>query len=405
VTLKFAGKGESSPSPLLRFWIGLIGVKKEFDKLREFEAYMAGEKKSCENSCIFCFIDQLPKEGLRDSLYFKDDDERLSFLHGNYITLTNLDDGDIGRIIRLRISPVNISVHTTDPALRVKMMGSARAGEVLGYLKKLAEADIDINAQVVLCRGINDGHELEKTLGELCSIPAVQSISVVPAGLTRYRKQNRLFELLPFDGGECKKIIETVDRFGAENLKKRSSRVVYCADELYLKAGLEIPGDDYYEDYPQHENGVGMIRGFCEDFYRNVNHPSLRDTLFEKEGRAVSIVTGEAAFGVIQTLAGDLCARCQGLSCRVYGVKNNFFGEGVTVAGLVTGGDIISRLAPHRGELGSELLVPAVMLRYERDLFLDGIDTRELEEALGVKVAVVENNAEDFINKVTGCSI
>jgi len=238
----------------------------------EFETYMMDEKKNCKNKCVFCFIDQLPdksKNCLRETLYFKDDDERLSFLHGNYITLTNLEDWHIDRIIKMRISPMNISVHTTNPALRVKMMNNRRAGEALGYINKLADNDIKINAQIVLCKNINDGEELEKTLTDLCFLSSIQSIAVVPSGLTKYREENGLFKLEPFDKSDCEKIIKTVDKFGEENLKKYNSRLVYCADEIYLKAEQKIPDGEYYEDYPQYENGVGMIRSFCDDFYRD----------------------------------------------------------------------------------------------------------------------------------------
>ena len=355
---------------------------------------MAAKKKSCENKCIFCFIDQLPK-GLRESLYFKDDDEKLSFLYGNYITLTNMYDCHIDQIIKLRISPVNISVHTTNPALRVKMMNNSRAGEVLGYIKRLSDARIDINAQIVLCKNINDGPELEKTLNDLCAVEGVQSISAVPVGFTKYRAENRLFALEPFEGKDCENIIKTADRFGEENQKRRGSRIVYCADELYLKAGLEIPNAGYYGDYPQYENGVGMIRSFYDEYYEKIG-----DCPREPSPRKISIVTGEAAYPLIKTLAEDISGRYKNLTCRVYRIKNRFFGGEVTVAGLVTGGDIIAGLEECRDDLGGELLLPSVMLRYERDLFLDGLCVRDVENALGVKVKIVENNARDFIEKV-----
>ncbi|MCL2813462.1 MAG: DUF512 domain-containing protein [Oscillospiraceae bacterium] len=370
-------------------------MNKTSEKLREIEAYMAAPKKSCENSCIFCFIDQLPK-GLRHSLYFKDDDEKLSFLYGNYITLTNMYDEHIEQIIKLRISPVNISVHTTNRPLRVKMMNNSRAGEVLDYIKRLSDAHIDINAQVVLCKNINDGPEVEKTLSELCAFPAIQSISAVPAGFTKYRGENHLFALEPLDRQSCEDIIKTADKIGEENLKKRRSRIVYCADELYLKAGIEIPGGDYYEDYPQYENGVGMIRSFCDDYHREIKKAKPPDL----PPRKISLATGEAAYGLIKTLADDLAGRYKNLTCQICKIKNRFFGGEVTVAGLVTGGDIIAGLAPHKGELGGGLLLPSVMLRYERDLFLDGSSVRDIEDALGVKVTIVENNARDFIKKV-----
>lgn len=374
----------------------------------EFDTYIMDEKKSCKNRCIFCFIDQLPnksKECLRDTLYFKDDDERLSFLHGNYITLTNLEDYHIDRIIKMRISPVNISVHTTNPALRVKMMNNNRAGEVLKYIKKLDENNIDINAQIVLCKNINDGDELEKTLTDLCALPSVQSIAAVPAGLTKYRDENGLFRLEPFDKADCGKIIGLVDKFGNENLKKSGSRRVYCADELYIKAGLEIPHSDYYEDYPQYENGVGMIRSFRDDFYklyklyRNFENCDIVPANPEKP-RKISIVTGEAAYCLIKTLADDLVKKYANLSCTVFKIKNDFFGEEITVAGLVTGRNIISRLLPYKNSLGDELLIPAVMLRYERDLFLDGISVEDIETALDIKARIVENDAGDFIKAV-----
>jgi len=373
------------------------------NKLQKFEDFMTGEKKSCKNKCIFCFIDQLPKDCLRETLYFKDDDERLSFLHGNYITLTNLEDFDIERIIKLRITPVNISVHTTNPELRVKMMNNKRAGEVLAYIKKLAEAGININAQIVLCKNINDGKELEKTLADLCALyPSVQSVAVVPSGLTKYREENSLFKLEPFNKSDCGKIIETVNKFGEENLKKYNSRLVYCADEFYLNAGLEIPGGEYYEDYPQYENGVGMLRSFCDDFYRDFEQIVGRDAPGAPCKK--SLVTGEAAYDLIKTLADDLVKKCGNLKCEVYKIKNNFFGEEITVAGLVTGQDIIEQLTPHKNNLGDELLIPSVMLRHERDLFLDNTSVGDIEKSLGVKVRIVENNAEDFIKNILGGS-
>jgi putative radical SAM enzyme (TIGR03279 family) len=368
------------------------------DILLDLENYMTGEKKSCKNKCIFCFIDQMPGN-CRESLYFKDDDERLSFIHGNYITLTNLEDSDIDRIIKMRISPVNISVHTTNPALRVKIMGNKRAGDVLKYIKILADGEININAQIVLCKNINDGVELERTLADLCAFyPAVQSTAVVPAGLTKYRDGNNLFRLEPFDKQDCEKIIETVNKFGR----------AYCADEFYLKAGQKVPGGEYYGDYPQYENGVGMIRSFYDDFYEAIKHPQAAGgTLFTKEGkgqapRKISVVTGEAAYDLIKTLADDM-AKKHGIVCGVYKIKNDFFGEEITVAGLITGRDIIGQLAPHKNNLGDELLIPAVMLRYERDLFLDNTSVGDIENALEIKVRIVENNAKDFIKKICEC--
>ena len=368
----------------------------------EFETYMMDEKKNCQNKCIFCFIDQLPKDCLRETLYFKDDDERLSFLHGNYITLTNLEDWHIDRIIKMRISPVNISVHTTNPDLRVKMMNNKHAGEALRYISKLSNNNINVNAQIVLCKNINDGKELERTLADLCAFPSIQSIAVVPSGLTKYREENGLFNLEPFGKPDCEKMIETVDKFGEENLKKTNSRLAYCADEIYLKAEREIPDGEYYEGYPQYENGVGMIRSFRDDFYRDFEQIVGRDAPGAPCKK--SLVTGEAAYDVIKTLADDLVKKCGNLKCEVYKIKNNFFGEEITVAGLVTGQDIIEQLTPHKNNLGDELLIPSVMLRHERDLFLDNTSVGDIEKSLGVKVRIVENNAEDFIKNILGGS-
>ena len=355
--------------------------------LRDFELYMAGEKKNCENKCVFCFIDQLPRGCLRRSLYCKDDDERLSFLFGNYITLTNLADADIAGIIKMRVTPINISVHTTDPALRVKMMNNPRAGAALGYMKKLAEGGIALNAQVVVCKNINDGEKLEKTISELCALyPAMQSVALVPAGLTKYREENGLFKIEPLNKSDCEKIIAAADKFGGENLRNFGTRLVYCSDELYLKAGRKIPGSEYYENYPQYENGVGMIRSFYDEAVQGVSSAP----------RKISVVTGEAAYDLIKETAARV-----NKECRVYKIKNNFFGGEITVAGLVTGCDIIEQLMPDKNNLGEELLIPAVMLRHERDLFLDNTSVADIESALGVKVKIAENGAGEFIKAVT----
>ena len=348
---------------------------------------MAGEKKGCENNCVFCFIDQLPRGCLRRSLYCKDDDERLSFLFGNYITLTNLTDDDVAGIIKMRLSPINISVHTTSPELRVKMMNNPRAGVSLAYIKKLAEGGIELNAQIVVCKNINDGEELERALADLCALyPALQSVALVPAGLTKYREVNNLPAIEPLGRTDCEKIIAAADKIGEENLKSFGTRLVYCADEFYLKAGQKIPGGDYYENYPQYENGVGMIRSFYDEAMQGVSAAP----------RKISAVTGEAAYDLIKETAARI-----NKDCAVYKIKNNFFGAGITVAGLVTGRDIIEQLSPHKEELGEELLIPAVMLRHERDLFLDDTSVTDIEKALGIKVKIVAPGAGEFIKAVT----
>ena len=251
------------------------------------------KKHSCENKCIFCFIDQLPK-GMRKSLYFKDDDSRLSFLHGNYITLTNLSEKDIDRIIEMHISPVNISVHTTNPELRIKMMKNKRAGVVLKYLDKLAAAGIVICAQIVLCKGINDGAELERTMRDLEGLfPALRSVSVVPAGLTKFR--DNLFPLEMFTPDECADVIDMVNKFGDECLEKHGSRLFFCSDEFYIKSGRQLPEDSFYEEYSQIENGVGMLTSFEADIKREIEY--IDEYLLEfKSPRNVSVITGAAAY-------------------------------------------------------------------------------------------------------------
>ena len=365
----------------------------------EFASYMMDDKKSCKNKCIFCFIDQLPSiPKLRDTLYFKDDDERLSFLHGNYITLTNLEERHIDRIIKMRISPVNISVHTTNPELRCKMMNNSHAGETLAYIEKLADNGIDLNMQIVLCKNVNDKHELENTLKDLIKFyPSVRSIAVVPAGLTKYREKNGLYRLEPFSKEDCGKVIEFCNKLGEENIKKLGERIIYCSDEFFLKADINIPSDLYYGDYPQIENGVGMLRNFMTEFYGIYNGGNIVDADYTQL-RKISLATGVAAYPVIKTLIDDLTVKYPNLDCRVYCIENDFFGEEVTVAGLITGGDLIKQLLPYKYNLGERLLIPSAMLRYERDLFLDNVSVGEVEKTLDIRVIIVENDAKNLIN-------
>ncbi len=357
----------------------------------EFEKPLMDDKKRCVNKCIFCFIDQLPK-GMRKSLYFKDDDSRLSFLHGNYITLTNLDRHDIDRIIEMHISPVNISVHTTDPELRRKMMLNPRAGEVLEYLNVLHEASIKMRGQIVLCRGINDGDALEKTMRDLEALyPDMESVSIVPAGLTAYR--DGLYPLEPFTPEECAEIIGTVSKFGDECYKKHGSRIFFASDEFYVKSGTPLPPYEYWEDFTQIENGVGMLSSFEHEF-----ETALLDLTDEEKrtgGRTVSVATGEASYGMINKCCDALREACEGLEIHVYKIKNNFFGGEVTVTGLLTGADLYDQL---RGkELGEALCLSRTMLRAEGDLFLCGETPEGLSEKLGVPLSFCENDGADFI--------
>ncbi|MBQ7320135.1 MAG: DUF512 domain-containing protein [Clostridia bacterium] len=376
----------------------LVIVKREYDDIGlEFETPLMDEKHSCENRCIFCFIDQLP-EGLRETLYFKDDDSRLSFLHGNYVTLTNLSRRDIDRIIEMHISPVNVSVHTTDPELRVKMMRNKHAGEVLSYLRLLADAGITICAQIVLCRGINDGEALDRTMNDLQSyLPALDSVSVVPAGLTRYRQ--KLYPLEPYTPEECRAIIAQVGAVGDRCQKEYGRRIFFCADELYIKGGIPLPEDEYYENYSQLEDGIGMVTSLTYEFKAELQF--LADDL---EGyrapRRVTAVTGMAAKDSIRTLCAQLEAAVDGLHIQVKPIVNHFFGETITVAGLLTGKDICEQL---RGEdLGDEVLIPANTLRADGDLFLCGMTPLELSAALGVPVRVCPNDGAGFLCALLG---
>ena len=375
--------------------------KQQYDDIGlDFETPLMDKKHTCANRCIFCFIDQLP-EGLRDTLYFKDDDSRLSFLHGNYITLTNLRDADIDRIIRMHISPVNISVHTTNPELRVKMMKNKRAGEVLSYLKRLADAGITLCGQIVLCRGINDGEELTRTMHDLAALhPALSSVSIVPTGLTKFREG--LYPLTPFTPEECAAVIAQVNAFGDACLSYYGSRLFFCSDEFYIKAEIPLPGDEYYEDYPQIENGVGMITSLESDIDFELTAPDFKE-YYPTEGklpRRVTIATGMAAKDSIRSIARRICEKVPGLTVDVIPIVNSFFGETITVAGLLTGKDMSEQLSGR--DLGDLLLIPETTLRAERDLFLCGMSPQELAHLLHTPISTGGKTAADMLSAILG---
>ncbi|MBO5256028.1 MAG: DUF512 domain-containing protein, partial [Clostridia bacterium] len=370
-----------------------VRIKKDtYDDIGlEFGTPLMDKKHRCENGCIFCFIDQNPK-GMRDTIYFKDDDSRLSFLHGNYITLTNMHDEDIDRIIEMHISPVNVSVHSTNPELRVKMMKNKRAGEVLRYLRKLADAGIKLRGQIVLCRGINDGEELTRSMTDLAAYyPALDSVSVVPAGLTAHREG--LFHLEPFTADECAAVIDQIEAFNAT----LEERLFFASDEFYLKCGRPLPDDEYYGEYCQIENGVGMLTSFGTEF------DSMMKTLDDDEKlvkREISVATGEAAYDFIAQKIEKLTAVCPNLTCHVYKVKNRFFGGEVTVTGLLTGQDFADQLAGQN--LGETLYLSRTTLRAEGDLFLCGMSPDELSETLGVNIEFLENDGSELCLKLLG---
>lgn len=367
--------------------------KDEYEELGlEFETYLMDKKHSCLNKCVFCFIDQLPK-GLRDSLYFKDDDSRLSFLFGNYITLTNITEHEVERIIKMHISPVNISVHTTNPELRVKMMTNRNAGKVLEIIDRFNSAGIKINCQLVLCPGYNDGKELERTLEDLSRLENAECIAAVPVGLTRYR--DGLAKIEPFNSDTAAQVLDIIDRYGDKCIQKYGQRRIYGADEFYLLSGREIPEADYYGDFLQLENGVGLW-----SLLRSEAFEALKETQVHSRIRKITMATGEAAYPLIRSIAGECQKKNPLLDVSVYAVKNNFFGGKINVAGLITATDIAEQLAGK--QLGEELLIPSVMLRQEGDMFLDSVTVDELSERLNVKITPVGNDGYELVGAILG---
>ena len=374
--------------------------KGEYDDIGlEFETPLMDNKHSCENKCIFCFIDQNPK-GMRESIYFKDDDSRLSFLHGNYITLTNLKRHDIERIIEMHISPVNISIHTTDPELRVKMMKNKRSGQVLEYLGMLSDAGIKLRGQIVLCKGVNDKQNLDRTMNDLLKYyPQLDSVSIVPAGLTAHREG--LYPLEPFTPEECAEVIKQVTDFGDMCVTGYGERIFFVSDEFYVKSGTPLPDYDFWEGFTQLEDGVGMLSSFKYEF------ESMLSTLDEEEKsvvRTVSVATGEAAYGLIKSLSDKLSEQCPGLCINVFPIKNEFFGGQVTVTGLLTGTDIANQLRKPAadGMLGEKLYLSCNVLRSEGDVFLDDMTPDQLSEKLSVPLEFIENSGDAFLFAMLG---
>ena len=346
----------------------------------DFESYLMDKPRSCANACVFCFIDQLPR-GMRRTMYFKDDDARLSFLLGNYITLTNLSPREIERIIALHISPINVSVHTTNPELRCKMLRNPRAGESIDVMRRFAAAGIVMNCQIVCCPGLNDGEELTRTMCELEEMyPAVHSVSIVPVGLTKFRQH--LYPLTPFTKEHAAETLDLVETFSEKCLKRHGSRIFFCGDELYIKAGRELPGDDFYEEYTQLENGVGMLRLLETEFRSALKLADAPD------GVDFAIATGVSAapyFEKLLLLAREAFPELKG---HVYAIENDFFGRSINVTGLVTGGDLIRQLQGK--ELGERLLISQNMLRRQEQDFLDDVKLEDASRALGIPIYPVE---------------
>ncbi|MDD6484422.1 MAG: DUF512 domain-containing protein [Clostridiales bacterium] len=367
-----------------------VDVENDYEDIGvEFNEGLIDTAQSCTNKCIFCFIDQLPP-GMRESVYFKDDDTRLSFLQGNYVTLTNMSEEELERLIKMRVSPINISVHATDPELRKMMLNNRFAGKCFDIMKRFAENEIYMNCQIVLCPGINDKEQLDRTIRDLASLfPYVSSICAVPVGLTRCREG--LFPLKTFDAAGSAQVIEQVKAYQEEFLKRLGTRLVYLSDEFYINAGTELPDAEEYEGFPQLENGVGLIASMKEEF-----DSAIRLVKKKPRNRRVLIATGELAFDFISGLAGRL-SEASGAEIKVKAVKNNFFGGGVNVSGLVCGCDIIEQL---KGMSGDALIISQSMLRDEDDIFLDDTTVHEVEEALGMEVISVSNDGYEFIEKI-----
>lgn len=366
-------------------------TKGEYEEIGlEFETYLMDKQHSCRNKCIFCFIDQLPK-GMRESLYFKDDDSRLSFLFGNYITLTNITEHEIDRIIKMHISPINVSVHTTNPELRCKMMNNRFAGDTLKYLKRFADAGITLNCQIVSCPGINDGDELVRTLTDLENL-GVNMTAIVPVGLTRYREN--LYPLLPYNKETAGQTIDIIEKMGDECVKKHGRRIFFPGDEFYLLAEREIPSPEFYEDFSALEDGIGMIAYLTDDVGWKLEELDADESLCHK----VTVACGEGVFPYMKRIMSMINEKFPNITINTRAIKNNFFGGGVNVSGLVTGGDLIDQL---RGDdLGDRLIIPSSMLRFENDLFLDDVSTDDVERELGVTLVPVNNNGNDLVEAV-----
>ena len=386
----------------------LLEVDKEFDEDLglEFENGLMDEYRHCHNKCVFCFIDQMPP-GMRETLYFKDDDSRLSFLQGNYVTLTNMSDHDIDRICRYRLSPINISFQTMNPELRCKMLNNRFAGEALKKVDKLMKADIRMNGQIVLCKGLNDGKELEFSIKELMKyLPNLESVSVVPVGLSKYREG--LYPLEPFGKEDAETVIDMIEHFQQVCFEKYGIHFIHASDEWYILAERELPEEERYDGYLQLENGVGMMRLMMTEFEEALAENSgasegnilEKITIDETIGNEMAIATGYLAYPYIQRMADKIMETFPNLKVHVYPIRNDFFGEMITVSGLLTGQDLVAQL---KGKpLGSRLLLPENILRSGEDVFLDDLRVCEVEKTLQVPINIVKSSGYDFVNVILG---
>lgn len=385
-------------------WV--LEIDKEFDEDLglEFENSLMSEYRSCCNKCIFCFIDQMPP-GMRETLYFKDDDSRLSFLQGNYITMTNMKEKDIDRIIRMHLSPINISVQTTNPELRCKMLNNRFAGEKLKYLQRFYDGHVQMNGQIVCCKNVNDGDELRRTIEDLSKyLPYMQSVSVVPAGITKYREG--LYPIETFSKEEAGEIIDIIEGYQKQFYKEYGIHFVHASDEWYINAEREFPEEDRYDGYVQLENGVGMMRIFIDEFKdaleqltNSKEYPKLR----EKLQRVVTIAVGKLTYPIMKKFTEQMEILFPGLTINIFYIRNDFFGETITVSGLITGQDLVKQIKERQDngeELGRILNIPSNMLRIGEQVFLDDMTVAEVETKLGMKLIPVESGGKDFIEAI-----
>ncbi|MCI6093386.1 DUF512 domain-containing protein [bacterium] len=370
-----------------------LEIEKDYDEDLgiEFEQGLMDEYRSCRNKCMFCFIDQMPK-GMRDTLYFKDDDSRLSFLQGNYITLTNMSDHDIQRIVDYHLEPINVSIHTTNPELRCKMLHNRFAGDALKKIQILYDGGITMNGQIVLCKGINDGEELERSIRDMTKwLPNLQSVSVVPVGLTKFR--DGLYPLEPFTKEDAKEVLGIIHKWQKKIYEEYGIHFIHAGDEWYLLAEEELPEEERYDGYLQLENGVGMLRLLLNEF-EEAYEPLAGD------GREIhlSMATGKLAYPYLKEMLERLKAKYPNLNVNLFEIRNDFFGERITVAGLITGQDLIAQLKGQ--DLGDALLLPCSMLRSGEEVFLDDVTVTELSDALQVPIDIVKSSGQDFIEAV-----
>lgn len=376
----------------------LLEIDKDYDDDLgiEFDNGLMSDYRSCSNKCIFCFIDQMPP-GMRETLYFKDDDSRLSFLQGNYITLTNMTEKDVERIIHMQLAPINISVQSTNPELRCKMLHNRFAGDKLKYLDQLYEGHVEMNGQIVCCKGVNDGEELKRSIEDLSKyLPFMRSVSAVPAGITKYR--DGLYPLELYTKEEAGAVIDLIESYQKKFYEEYGLHFIHASDEWYITAERDFPEEERYDGYIQLENGVGMMRLFIEEFEEAVK--SLEGKPME---RTLTIATGKLTYPTISRFAEQLMKLYPGLVVHVYAIRNDFFGETITVSGLITGQDLVKQLLEYKEQgvdLGETLLIPSNMLRTGEEVFLDDMTVQQVEEVLGMHLTAIEPGGQDFVDAV-----